>query len=155
MDTPLKGSETANTLIGSLGSALINLPSDFTQLFQQLLADISPDIITSQMRPLLINYGPNSVEVLRPGHPLMNTLYDLPLSGESYAIVGSSGDTHCKTKDECSKITDVVVSYDSASYQYAKEKLIVPSSHNSFQTEEAIKFIINKLKKLDSNLALQ
>lgn len=155
MDTPLKGSETANTLIGSLGSALISLPNDFTQLFQQLLADISPDIITSQMRPLLVNYGPNSVEVLRPGHPLMNTLYDLPLSGESYAIIGSSGDTHCKTKDECSKITDGVVSYDSASYQYAKEKLIVPSSHNSFQTEEAIKFIINKLKKLDSNLTLQ
>lgn len=155
MDTPLKGSETANTLIGSLGSALISLPSDFTQLFQHLLTDISPDVITSQMLPLLVNYGPNSVEVLRPGHPLMNTLYDLPLSGESYAIVGSSGDIYCKTKDECSKITDGVVNYDSASYQYAKEKVIVPSSHNSFQTDKAIKFIINKLKKLDPSLTLQ
>lgn len=151
MDTPLKGSETANTLIGSLGSTLINLPTEFTQLFKQLLADISPDIITPQMRPLLEKYGPNSVQVLRPGHPLMGTLYSLPLSGESYAIIGSSGGTYCKSKDECSKITDGVVKYDSANYQYAKERLIVPSSHNSFQAEEAIKFILDKLKDLDSD----
>jgi len=146
LDTPFKGSEAANSIIGYIGDFLVTLPSDFTHLFKDLIKRVGPHVITEKMRPFLIDYGPNSVQVLRPGHPLMNTLYDMPISGDSYAIIGSNGELKCENTTKCSAISDGVVSYDSANYRYAKENIIAPSSHNSFQSKEAIDFILSKLK---------
>lgn len=77
----------------------------------------------------------------------MNALYDIPIAGYSYAIIGSNGKLKCETPTKCSNISDGVVSYDSANYRYAREHMISPSSHNSFQSKKAINFILNKLKR--------
>ncbi|ASP49439.1 esterase/lipase family protein [Cognaticolwellia beringensis] len=146
LDTPFKGSEVANSTIGYIGALLVTLPREFTQLFQALIKRVGPEVITEKMQPFLLDYGPNSVQVLRPGHPLMTTLYDLPIAGDAYAIVGSNGELVCADAILCSAISDGVVSYDSANYRYAKEVIIAPSSHNSFQSQDAINFIVGKLK---------
>ncbi|MFA0477137.1 alpha/beta hydrolase [Vibrio breoganii] len=146
LDTPFKGSEVANSAVGYIGDFLVSLPSEFTDSFKNLIERVGPDVITKKMQPFLLDNGPNSVEVLRPGHPLMDTLYDIPLAGDSYAIIGSNGKLKCEDPIACSSISDGVVSYDSANYSGAKERVIVPSSHNSFQSEEAIDFILSKLK---------
>lgn len=146
LDTPFKGSQVANSTIGYIDAKLVTLPSDFTHLFQQLINRVGPDVITAKMQPFLLDYGPNSVQVLRPGHPLMEALYDMPIAGESYAIIGSTSVLSCDELSLCSAISDGVVSFESANYQYAKEFIIAPSNHNSFQSQAAIDFILSKLK---------
>ena len=147
LDTPFKGSEVANSAIGYIGAFLVSLPSEFTQLFQEFIDRVGPDILTEKMRPFLIDYGPSSVHVLRPGHPLMDTLYNMPVVGDSYAIIGSNGRLLCDDEVSCASISDSVVSYSSANYIFANEKIIVPSSHNSFKSVQAIAFIVERLKK--------
>ena len=147
LDTPFKGSDVANSFIGQVGSFLISLPQDFTQIFKRFFDRVGPDILTEKMRPFLINYGPSSVHVLRPGHPLMDALYKLPISGEAYAIIGSnSGVLDCDQNNGCRNISDGVVNYDSANYLHAKERIIVESSHDSFKSAQAIEFILSKLR---------
>jgi hypothetical protein len=147
LDTPFKGSEVANSAIGYIGAFLVSLPSEFTQLFQDFIDRVGPDILTEKMRPFLIDYGPSSVHVLRPGHPLMDTLYNMPVVGDSYAIIGSNGRLLCDDEVSCASISDSVVSYSSANYMFANEKMIVRSSHNSFKSVQAIEFIVERLKK--------
>lgn len=146
LDTPFKGSQVANSAIGYLGAMLVSLPNEFTQIFKALIERVGPDAITHAMQPFLLGYGPNSIQVLRPGHPLTDVLYDLPLAGEAYAIIGSNSLLSCEDEILCSQISDGVVSFDSANYHFAKESIIAPSSHNSFQSQAAIDFIISKLK---------
>ena len=148
LDTPFKGSEVANSTIAYLGAFLVTLPGEFTRLFQDFIKRVGPHVITAEMQPFLLDYGPNSIQVLRPGHPLMNTLYDLPISGDAYAIIGSNSALKCQVSTTCADISDGVVSYDSANYRYAKEHIIAPSSHDSFQSKEAINFILHKLKTM-------
>ena len=50
------------------------------------------------MRPFLIDYGPSSAHVLRLGHPLIDTLYNMPVVGDSYAIIESNGRLLCMMK---------------------------------------------------------
>lgn len=146
LDTPFKGSEVASSAVGYIGDFMVSLPGEFTQLFQDFIGRVGPDILTQKMRPFLIDYGPSSVHVLRPGHPLIETLYTIPVMGDSYAIIGSDGRLHCDYAIFCANISDGVVSYSSANYIYANEKIIVPSSHNSFQSVQAIEFILERLK---------
>ncbi|MFA0082991.1 esterase/lipase family protein [Vibrio breoganii] len=146
LDTPFKGSEVANSAIGYIGDFLVSLPIEFTDSFKVMIERVGPQVITKKMKPFLIDNGPNSVEVLRPGHPLMETLDDIPLAGSSYVIIGSDSELKCESSIECSMISDGVVGFDSANYSGAKEHVIVPSSHNSYQSEDAIEFILKKLK---------
>ena len=148
IDTPFKGSEVANSTIASIGTFLVTLPTEFTGLFQKFFDRVGSQIITEEMQPFFLNYGPNSIQVLRPGHPLMKTLYDLPISGDAYTIVGSNSALKCQETTSCADISDGVVSFNSANYRYAKEQIIAPSSHDSFQSTEAINFILRKLKKM-------
>ncbi len=67
--------------------------------------------------------------------------------GESYAISGSNGRLLCDDEVNCASISDSVVSYSSANYMFANEKMIVRSSHNSFKSVQAIEFIVERLKK--------
>lgn len=146
LDTPFKGSEIANSVIGQVGAFLVSLPSEFTQLFKDFIDRVGTQILTDKMRPYLINYGPSSIHVLRPGHPLIDALYNLPSNGNSYTIIGSNGMLTCEVELSCSDVSDGVVNYLSANHTQATERIIVKSSHNSFKSEEAIQFILNKLR---------
>ena len=147
LDTPHRGSDVANSIIGTIGSALISLPYNFKTLFKQFIDKVGVDRLTVAMLPFLQNYGPDSVQVLRPNHPLMNALDTISVQGESYSIIGSTGALTCSGSIQCNAISDSVVSYASAYIADAKETRIVRSSHNSFQNYTAIEFIVNKLSK--------
>ena len=149
LDTPFKGSEVASSAIGYIGAFLISLPFDFKQLMKRFIDRVGPEILTEKMRPFIIDHGPSSVQVLRPGHPLMETLYHLPVVGDSYAIIGSNGELNCNTQQSCSLITDGVVNFNSANYLHANDRIIVSSTHNSFKNEQAIQYVLNKLLTLN------
>ncbi|GLQ31056.1 hypothetical protein GCM10007876_15350 [Litoribrevibacter albus] len=146
LDTPHRGSETASSFIGSVSSSLVHLPQNFISMFKALVDKIGIDKITQRMLPFLRDYGPNSVQVLRPGHPLLETLNELPIEGTAYSIIGSQSATECHSQAECDGISDGVVKYPSAHLSQAEKEIIVPSNHNSYQSEEAIRFILTQLR---------
>jgi hypothetical protein len=146
LDTPHRGSEVATSFIGYLSSSLVNLPQSFIGLFQSFTSHIGLDKLTKAMQPFM--KGPNSIQVLRPGHPLMNALNELPIAGKAYSIIGSETDIHCLPSGNCAEISDGVVSYNSANISQAEEEIIVHATHNSFQNEQAITFIQDKLHQL-------
>jgi len=147
LDTPHRGSSVANSVIGSIGSAFVTLPNNFKNIFKRFIDTVGIEKITRVMQPFLIQHGPNSVQVLRPGHPLMEALIDLPVSGESYSIIGSTTKLTCKTKEDCNDVSDGVVDYSSAYIESSVDTVIVKSSHNSFKSPDAISFILGKLKR--------
>jgi hypothetical protein len=147
LDTPHRGSNIATSLIGSIGSAFVTLPDNFKNIFKRFIDRVGIEKITSAMQPFLVGHGPNSVQVLRPGHPLMEALVELPIQGESYSIIGSNSKLICKHQVDCDQISDGIVSYVSAYLEDAADTIIVKSSHDSFKNPEAISFILDKLKR--------
>lgn len=146
LDTPHRGSEMASSWIGRLGAGLINLPSNFTNMFADVVEKFGIETITPPMRPFLATHGPNSIEVLRPDHPLMNKLNRFPLPERTWSIVGSDNELHC-AGHTCLTISDGVVSWTSATLnQQANEEIIVASNHDSFNNDTAIEFILAKLR---------
>ncbi|MEM7420563.1 MAG: alpha/beta hydrolase [Pseudomonadota bacterium] len=79
LDTPHRGSDVANSLIGSIGSSLISLPFNFRELFRGFIEKVGINKLTQAMLPFLQNFGPDSVQVLRPNHPLMTALATTPV----------------------------------------------------------------------------
>lgn len=149
LDTPHRGSDVANSVIGSIGSSLISLPINFTALFRNFIDKVGVNTLTQAMLPFLQDYGPDSVQVLRPSHPLMTTLANIKVQGTCYSIIGSSDALSCDTPENCAAISDSVVTYTSAFIDDAEETKIVPSSHNSFKSPQAIQFILEKLHGLN------
>lgn len=145
LDTPHRGSEMASSWIGRLGAGLINLPKQFTNMFANLIEQFGVEVITPPMRPFLATHGPNSIEVLRPNHPMMNVINQLQLPVKTWSIVGSNGALSC-SEDECKQLSDGVVSFESASMDgIAQEEVIVSSEHDSFNNDDAIDFVLRKL----------
>ncbi|MEC8230716.1 MAG: alpha/beta hydrolase, partial [Pseudomonadota bacterium] len=149
LDTPHRGSDVANSLIGSIGSSLISLPFNFRELFRGFIEKVGVSKLTQAMLPFLQNFGPDSVQVLRPNHPLMTALATTPVEGKSYSIIGSTSALVCDTPKRCAAISDSVVTYSSAFIEDAEETIIVASSHNSFESTQAIQFILEKLHDID------
>ena len=149
LDTPHRGSDVANSLIGSIGSSLISLPFNFRELFRGFIEKVGVNKLTQAMLPFLQNFGPDSVQVLRPNHPLMTALATTPVEGKSYSIIGSTSALECDKPKRCAAISDSVVTYSSAFIEDAEETIIVASSHNSFKSTQAIQFILEKLHDID------
>ena len=147
LDTPHRGSGLADSLIGRIGSSLVDLPESFLELFRRFITRVGADTIMPAMLPYLENYGPNSVEVLRPGHPLLDEMNTLPIMGRAYSIIGSKDGAECSPPGACADISDGVVPYSSAHIDQAAEEIIVRSSHDSYRSEEAIQFILEKLRR--------
>ncbi|BDX06481.1 lipase family alpha/beta hydrolase [Planctobacterium marinum] len=146
LDTPHRGSELASSWIGRLGAGLINLPKRFTNMFADLIEQFGVEVITPPMRPFLATHGPNSIEVLRPNHPMMTALNEFQLPENTFSIVGSDGDLTCPDGD-CNQISDGVVAWTSATKKdLVKEEIIVASQHDSFNNDEAIAFILRQLR---------
>jgi len=124
---------------------LVTLPETLLGLFRKFINRIGIEKITKSMLPFLQNYGPDSVQVLRPGHPLMTSINTMKIQGEVFSIIGSNDKLSCKTPYQCSDVTDGVVPYFSAHNDQAAQEIIVNSSHNSYQNKNAIDFILKHL----------
>lgn len=148
LDTPHLGSNVATSPIGYISSWLVNLPHSFSKAFSAFTQRIGLNKITAAMQRY--SAGPNSIQVLRPGHPMMQALSRLPVAGSAYSIIGSDNEnTTCIPLQDCQNISDSVVDYNSAHFPDAEQEIIVQSNHNSFKSDKAIHFIKEKLKKME------
>ncbi|MFT6123358.1 MAG: hypothetical protein ACJASG_001890 [Oleiphilaceae bacterium] len=147
VDTPHKGSNIASSLVGYLGSALITLPDKFLDLNRSFINRIGADKLTLRMLPYMQNFGPNSVQTMRPGHPLVEVLDELPIHGKVYSVIGSQSILSCQSEQQCLEVNDGVVDYISAHNQQAEEEIVVSSSHDSYKNEKSISFILAKLRE--------
>lgn len=145
LDTPHKGSSLAASALGYIGSSLAGIPDELKYMFVDLLATRGLDMVRPDMQPYLKDAKFKSIDLLKPGHPLMNTLYDMNIQGKAYSVIGSKKETQCDLREVCLTLTDGVVNYESADIPEALERLIVVSRHNSFKSPEAVSFILNHL----------
>lgn len=145
IETPHRGSETSEGIIGQLASAVIKIPAKMKQVFSSVWDNKLATYLTPQMAPYMTRTGPNSVRVLSPRHPLLKALSHMPPSVSSYSVIGSTNLTACGTPESCETISDGVVTYSSAHLETARQEIIVRSSHNAYQSPEAIKFVVNIL----------
>ncbi|MDX3774286.1 alpha/beta fold hydrolase [Chromatiaceae bacterium AAb-1] len=145
IDTPHRGAATADGWLGWLASSMIRLPSVMKTVFGNMWLNLHGDEITPAMRRYMSRSGPNSVDVLSPGHPLLQQLNQLPFSVPVYSVIGNDRLTPCPTPLQCPALTDSVVPYNSAHLPQADAELMVQSRHNSYQSPEAISFILQIL----------
>jgi hypothetical protein len=145
IDTPHRGSDTALSFIGFVSSSLVTLPQNVVALFSGFVEEVGIDNLTERIQPFLATHTANSIQVLRPDHPLTQTLSDLPVKGDVFSIIGSNGDLQCESEFQCMRITDGVVNYTSALHPQSKVQLLVPSRHDSYQHPDTIRFITESL----------
>ncbi len=147
LDTPHHGAEMAETWYSRLASAWIRLPSIFSDLNRRVFKNLSYDLVTPQMKGYLKNDGPTSVDVLSPQHPLLKEIAKLPYQKPIYSIIGSTSTPFCYNEKSCAQLNDSVVPFFSAHQSQAQEQIIVLSEHNSYQSPDAIAFILKKLRE--------
>jgi len=147
LDTPHHGAEMAESWYSRLASAWIRLPSIFSDLNRRVFKNLSDDLVTPQMKRYLRNDGPTSVDVLSPQHPLLREIAKLPYQQTVYSIIGSTSTPFCYNEKSCAQLHDSVVPFFSAHQRQAKEQIIVRSEHNSYQSPDAIEFILKKLRE--------
>ena len=120
-------------------------------VFSKLWLGLTAKDIKPPMRRYMRGNGPNSVDVLSPQHPLVQQLATLPFTVPVYSVIGNNNSARCKDAVQCPDLNDSVVPYSSAHLDKAVAEIIVPSAHNSYQSEGAISFILAMLRKLPVN----
>lgn len=144
VNTPHRGSATAEGWIGRFASSMVMLPSSFQRIFEE-----DPDYLpqtTPEMRAFLMGGGPTSVQALSPRHPLLQAMADLPVAPgvETVSVIGVRGGPGCLARPGC-VATDGVVPYESAHLGFGAEK-IVRSGHGSYDDPEAVEFLLSALR---------
>jgi pimeloyl-ACP methyl ester carboxylesterase len=147
LDTPHHGAEIAEAWYSRLASKLITIPEMFARLNRKLFQRIRLETVTPQMQPYLADGGPNSVQVLSPQHPLLRKIATLPYQRPVYSVVGSDDKPYCYDEKTCAQLSDSVVPFFSAHEPRAEVQIIVPSRHDSYQSPEAIAFIVQQLRQ--------
>lgn len=147
LDTPHHGAQIAEAWYSRLASKLITIPEMFARLNRKLFQRIRIETVTPQMQPYLADSGPNSVQVLSPQHPLLRKIATLPYQRPVYSVIGSDDKPYCYDEKACARLSDSVVPFFSAHEPRAEEQIIVPSRHDSYQSPEAIAFIVQQLRQ--------
>ncbi len=143
LNTPHRGSGTADGLIGRIADRMIRLPLTFQGIFTE-----DPDYLpytTPEMQTFLKPGGPSSVEALSPGHPLLRRMAELPISPDVrvVSVIGVRKGPACLSTPGC-VATDGVVSYQSARIADGKE-LVIRSGHDGYDKPAAIEFLTAEL----------
>jgi pimeloyl-ACP methyl ester carboxylesterase len=143
---PHRGSETADSLIGRMGSSVVTLPDRFTSLFRKDESYLAQT--TEDMRPYLRQGGPDSIRVLSPDHPLLKILVEIPVACgvEHVSIIGVKEGPDCIRRPKC-EATDGVVTYNSSRFSPPEDELIIKAGHDVHRHPEAIVFILNRLRQ--------
>ena len=129
--TPHRGSGWAANQVGKIGASLVGLPKDLVKLSQQVFLSHS-DELTEEARER--GKIPDSVQTLRPEHPLVLALNTLPIAPQVtyHTVVGDRG------KGDTPDSTDGAVPYWSSHLDDAESEKIVPSGHSSHKHEAGI-----------------
>ena len=130
--TPHRGSTAAASVLGQLGSSLVMLPDFFTERVGRIAAT-NLDLATPEAQRYIFKGPPNSIQALRPTHPVLQELGTLPIdpSIPYHTIIGDRGRSD-------GEISDGWVSYESAHLEGAESELLVPARHDAYSHPKAI-----------------
>jgi pimeloyl-ACP methyl ester carboxylesterase len=122
--SPHAGSDTARGLLGSFGNRLVRLPREYTHLFSRV-ASRNPEAVTPAMRRILASGGPTSVRALRPDHPILLALRDVPIVDivPFHLVVGDLGNRR----------GDGIVAYESQLLPGAASVDVVRAGHRELE----------------------
>ncbi len=135
--TPHRGSRFAANLAGVVGAGIVGLPDNLAESSRAILSQ--PDDLTEEGAEF--EKMPDSIQSLRPDHPLILTLNDLPIApGITYhSIVGDRG------KGDTPDSSDGVVAYRSSHLDDAASEVVIPSGHGTHSHEEGIRELVRIL----------
>lgn len=121
--SPHRGSEVAQSWLARLATSLISLPPRFANLFRRVV-ERDPKSVRPAFVDLFRRGGPNSVQALRPDHPLFPTLAEVPIDPavQIHNIIGDVGDG-----------SDGVVRKDSAYLAGAASSEVLPVAHEGLE----------------------
>ena len=128
---PHRGSSLATNWIGSIGIALIHLPS-------QILTGVSDVVAAPLQKNLGLKRMPTGITGLSPQSPLLHGLDTLAIRAPYHSIIGDRG------RGDTPNSSDGVVAYWSSHLAGAKSELIVPGPHGSF----ALPQTVSELKRI-------
>ena len=134
---PLRGSNLATGLIGSIANILIREPTVSSQASQEMLR--MTDIREEELKP---KRRANSVDTLSPKSRFVNAINTIPMTpGVPYdTIIGDRG------RRDSPNSSDGVVPYWSSHMKGAGHEYIVPSDHSAHQDPQAIADVLSILK---------
>ena len=128
---PHRGSNTANQLIGRLGSALVRRPGDVAAIHAEIIALNGPEVFQPSFR----RRPPSSIDNLTWESPVLKTLVDLPIAPDvPYHSIIANLFPNAPT----GLWTDGVVSYPSAHLDGAESEIVVRHNHFANEMPEAI-----------------
>jgi pimeloyl-ACP methyl ester carboxylesterase len=135
--SPLRGSNMATGIIGSLANMLIREPTLSSQASDEMLRLTS--IKEEELKPMR---RANSVDSLSPKSRFLRAMNEIPMTpGVPYdTIIGDRG------RGDSPNSSDGVVPYWSSHMKGAKSEHIVPSDHNAHQNPQAIAEVLRILK---------
>lgn len=121
INTPHRGSEMADGIIGRAGSLLTKAPGDFLEFFKHISTS-NPNAFTAEYAALEKLDG---VTALSPQDPTLRILADMPYAQKvaTHSIIGKK---------------DWVVPYSSSHLDGAASELIVNARHRAFKTPAAV-----------------
>src|SRR6266403_6149561 len=135
--SPLRGSNMARGLIGSLAAMIIREATLSSQASQEMLR--LTRIEQAELKPMRRS---NSVDSLSPKSRFLNAMNTIPITqGARYnTIIGDRG------RGDSPNSSDGVVPYWSSHMNGAESECIVPSDHSAHQNPEAIAEVLRILK---------
>jgi pimeloyl-ACP methyl ester carboxylesterase len=135
--SPLRGSNLATGLIGSLAAVIIREATVSSQASQEMLR--LTRVETSELKPMRRS---NSVDSLSTKSRFLNAMNTIPMtSGVPYnTIIGDRG------RGDSPNSSDGVVPYWSSHMSGSESERIVPSGHGAHQNPQAIAEVLRILK---------
>jgi pimeloyl-ACP methyl ester carboxylesterase len=135
--SPLRGSNMATGLIGSLAAMIIREPTISSQASQEMLRHTN--IKEEELKP---KRRANSVDSLSPKSRFVSAVNTIPMTpGVPYnTIIGDRG------RGDSPNSSDGVVPYWSSHMKGAETENIVPSDHSAHQNRQAIADVLHILK---------
>ncbi|HXM27666.1 MAG TPA: hypothetical protein VN957_16700 [Chthoniobacterales bacterium] len=135
--SPLRGSNMARGLIGTLAAMIIRDATVSSQASQEMLR--LTRIEQAELKPMRRS---NSVDSLSPKSRFLNAMNTIPMTqGVRYnTIIGDRG------RGDSPNSSDGVVPYWSSHMNGAESECIVPSRHGAHQNPEAIAEVLRILK---------
>ena len=122
---PHRGSNLASNWIGSIGVALVRLPST---LVSEAGAAVAGSISTN----FGLKHIPTGINGLSPRSPVLRSLDKLPISVPYHSIIGDRG------RGDTPNSSDGVVPYWSSHLAGAQSELIVPGPHGSYALSQTV-----------------
>jgi pimeloyl-ACP methyl ester carboxylesterase len=121
--TPHRGANMANRVIGRVSSALVRRSPRIREMREAIEADNGIEVFQPEYRRRMLS----SIDNLEWDSPTLKTLARLPLApGVPYhSIVGN-----ISHRDDLDRVTDGVVSYESAHFDGAESEVLVPYRHS-------------------------